>query len=73
MKKYTKVGNLDEKQINIVNRKLNPTLRKCRSISFKSSVCVLYPPRWKYLSKVPSFIQQKHRVRFLDLNLDFQA
>ncbi|KAM6530376.1 hypothetical protein FALCPG4_008503 [Fusarium falciforme] len=26
MKKYTKVGNLDEKQINIVNRKLNPTL-----------------------------------------------
>lgn len=28
MKNYTKVGNLDESQISIVNKKLNPTLRK---------------------------------------------
>lgn len=28
MKQYTKVGNLDELQISIVNKKLNPTLRK---------------------------------------------
>lgn len=28
MKQYTKVGNLDEIQISIVNKKLNPTLRK---------------------------------------------
>lgn len=28
MKDYTKVGNLDESQISIVNKKLNPTLRK---------------------------------------------
>ncbi|KAF4964434.1 hypothetical protein FSARC_7620 [Fusarium sarcochroum] len=27
MKKYTKVGNLDQKQISIVNKKLNPTLQ----------------------------------------------
>lgn len=30
MKQYTKVGNLDEVQISIVNKKLNPTLRKPR-------------------------------------------
>lgn len=30
MKNYTKVGNLDESQISIVNKKLNPTLRKPR-------------------------------------------
>lgn len=31
MKDYTKVGNLDESQISIVNKKLNPTLRKHRT------------------------------------------
>lgn len=30
MKDYTKVGNLDESQISVVNKKLNPTLRKHR-------------------------------------------
>lgn len=28
MRAYTKVGNLDENQISVVNKKLNPTLRK---------------------------------------------
>jgi hypothetical protein len=54
MKKYTKVGNLDDKQINIVNKKLNPTLREsemdshfCRlqgfTIAFLSRGSTIYP------------------------------
>lgn len=41
MKQYTKVGNLDEIQISIVNKKLNPTLRKRDPSSIRTEAHVL--------------------------------
>lgn len=41
MKQYTKVGNLDEIQISIVNKKLNPTLRKRNPESSQTNAHIL--------------------------------